>query len=162
MIRRPPRSTLFPYTTLFRSGKGMATPIALARVLRRAQPHDIEIDGKPRRVWMAFIGNCRYVPSGFAPAGRERLDDGRFDVRLITAERPLSRLRAAFAALTGTLQRSRVYEEHVLDSFELRSRDGALHLARDGETWDGPATVKVTKLSEPLAVFVPPRDGDGR
>src|SRR3712207_7652188 len=27
MIRRPPRSTLFPYTTLFRSVRGMAAPI---------------------------------------------------------------------------------------------------------------------------------------
>src|SRR2546426_3078946 len=27
MIRRPPRSTLFPYTTLFRSGKKMAVVI---------------------------------------------------------------------------------------------------------------------------------------
>src|SRR2546425_12941270 len=27
MIRRPPRSTLFPYTTLFRSGKAAETPI---------------------------------------------------------------------------------------------------------------------------------------
>src|SRR3712207_8795551 len=26
MIRRPPRSTLFPYTTLFRSGGGPAAP----------------------------------------------------------------------------------------------------------------------------------------
>src|SRR3989442_4548247 len=26
MIRRPPRSTLFPYTTLFRSGSGMGNP----------------------------------------------------------------------------------------------------------------------------------------
>src|SRR2546422_4049677 len=26
MIRRPPRSTLFPYTTLFRSGEGPARP----------------------------------------------------------------------------------------------------------------------------------------
>src|SRR3712207_8802086 len=29
MIRRPPRSTLFPYTTLFRSMPGSALPIAL-------------------------------------------------------------------------------------------------------------------------------------
>src|SRR2546430_2823708 len=27
MIRRPPRSTLFPYTTLFRSQSDMATPV---------------------------------------------------------------------------------------------------------------------------------------
>src|SRR3989441_2534832 len=35
MIRRPPRSTLFPYTTLFRSLRP-AIPAALERVLLRA------------------------------------------------------------------------------------------------------------------------------
>src|SRR2546426_8722612 len=36
MIRRPPRSTLFPYTTLFRSGAGTAPPgVALATGLGR-------------------------------------------------------------------------------------------------------------------------------
>src|SRR3712207_7264591 len=34
MIRRPPRSTLFPYTTLFRSGAG-AHPVARSRALVR-------------------------------------------------------------------------------------------------------------------------------
>src|SRR5687767_16034464 len=41
MIRRPPRSTLFPYTTLFRSGKEPATGITHARavvsILQRAK-----------------------------------------------------------------------------------------------------------------------------
>src|SRR5690349_23830610 len=36
MIRRPPRSTLFPYTTLFRSGARV--PAALLRELPRARP----------------------------------------------------------------------------------------------------------------------------
>src|SRR3712207_8882942 len=36
MIRRPPRSTLFPYTTLFRSGPRGADP--LPGVGRRARP----------------------------------------------------------------------------------------------------------------------------
>src|SRR3712207_7006060 len=31
MIRRPPRSTLFPYTTLFRSRRGLAGPVGPAR-----------------------------------------------------------------------------------------------------------------------------------
>src|SRR5690348_18484972 len=35
MIRRPPRSTLFPYTTLFRSGY----PRSVARVLLRSLRH---------------------------------------------------------------------------------------------------------------------------
>src|SRR3989442_12804799 len=36
MIRRPPRSTLFPYTTLFRSALGLVTPQFLARNRRYA------------------------------------------------------------------------------------------------------------------------------
>src|SRR5437762_5864272 len=31
MIRHPPRSTLFPYTTLFRSASSTTSPIAIAR-----------------------------------------------------------------------------------------------------------------------------------
>src|SRR3712207_7994644 len=38
MIRRPPRSTLFPYTTLFRSVRRRAGPHELV-VLRGARPH---------------------------------------------------------------------------------------------------------------------------
>src|SRR3712207_7751695 len=34
MIRRPPRSTLFPYTTLFRSGLDPALPLALLPHIR--------------------------------------------------------------------------------------------------------------------------------
>src|SRR2546430_13173297 len=34
MIRRPPRSTLFPYTTLFRSEHGIVVPALRARVER--------------------------------------------------------------------------------------------------------------------------------
>src|SRR2546422_8102311 len=40
MIRRPPRSTLFPYTTLFRSGRARETvpPSGAAPCSRRAGP----------------------------------------------------------------------------------------------------------------------------
>src|SRR2546426_4711313 len=38
MIRRPPRSTLFPYTTLFRSH----SPVKVAR-LRRPAPHHVAL-----------------------------------------------------------------------------------------------------------------------
>src|SRR2546427_1081063 len=43
MIRRPPRSTLFPYTTLFRSRGGRA-PTARPRPAR----HDRAVRGPPR------------------------------------------------------------------------------------------------------------------
>src|SRR5690348_18102834 len=49
MIRRPPRSTLFPYTTLFRSLAGIAVHgdvAAAARVARGAEHADaVEIHG---------------------------------------------------------------------------------------------------------------------
>src|SRR3712207_8584251 len=49
MIRRPPRSTLFPYTTLFRSPKAFQTsqydePLCTAGHL------DVEVDGETHRV----------------------------------------------------------------------------------------------------------------
>src|SRR3712207_8970945 len=49
MIRRPPRSTLFPYTTLFRSGPGEVDVLehAASRLLRLERlhgPHTVVID----------------------------------------------------------------------------------------------------------------------
>src|SRR5690349_23127537 len=52
MIRRPPRSTLFPYTTLFRS-RGTSGPRAPAARCRAASPrYDRPLRGRP--------GNCPY------------------------------------------------------------------------------------------------------
>src|SRR5262245_63986947 len=50
MIRRPPRSTLFPYTTLFRSGSASA-------VTRRARP------------------DCRPRPAGGRPTDAHRSEE---------------------------------------------------------------------------------------
>src|SRR2546430_6388280 len=50
MIRRPPRSTLFPYTTLFRSGAAESGGEVVARVARRVgQRPDLAV-GAPRRL----------------------------------------------------------------------------------------------------------------
>src|SRR5258708_15039302 len=56
MIRRPPRSTLFPYTTLFRSGSGRAEPKEdRLNVLENASvdKRDVEhaVIGRLRRGW---------------------------------------------------------------------------------------------------------------
>src|SRR3712207_8348419 len=42
MIRRPPRSTLFPYTTLFRSPLSDARPLRLPGELVRVSPSKVE------------------------------------------------------------------------------------------------------------------------
>src|SRR3989442_6364029 len=56
MIRRPPRSTLFPYTTLFRSGEVQSGTGAggcgrrLDRAPRRSEEHTSELQSRPHLV----------------------------------------------------------------------------------------------------------------
>src|SRR3712207_7883128 len=53
MIRRPPRSTLFPYTTLFRSlsydrpsARGACAPVPTSRGGRRSEEHTSELQSR--------------------------------------------------------------------------------------------------------------------
>src|SRR3712207_9478944 len=48
MIRRPPRSTLFPYTTLFRSARPKARPRAAARSDEDERPSLQPLSHRPR------------------------------------------------------------------------------------------------------------------
>jgi undecaprenyl-diphosphatase len=141
-----------------RIGKWPAVVVALMRMLRSYDPIDVEIDGKPACVWMAFIGNCRYHPSGFAPTWRETLDDGLLDFRYVDGSAPLARTRLILAVLTGGLGRTRVYHQSVAKKLRFRSLKGPLRLARDGETFDGPEEVVIQKHPERLAVYVPHQD----
>src|SRR5688572_31170181 len=59
MVRRPPRSTLFPYTTLFRSRAGLA----LDRLGIGSVQHLVSIDDNVRRLLPPSI---RYVSSATA------------------------------------------------------------------------------------------------
>src|SRR2546422_11706128 len=68
MIRRPPRSTLFPYTTLFRS----ALPRVGSRVEHRLQ-HSVRWEDA-RRSGAAAAG--RGVPGGAGSEGDPRSDHG--------------------------------------------------------------------------------------
>src|SRR5260370_31665324 len=68
MIRRPPRSTLFPYTTLFRSANDAETPHSLAvrfgtteGAIARANPAVFDPNGVSSGVRMRIPGNSTYV-----------------------------------------------------------------------------------------------------
>src|SRR5256884_8632430 len=70
MIRRPPRSTLFPYTTLFRSLKG---PEALEELIQLARYGWYAVTGNVpfaeddlRRILVDWLVGCRQVPSRLA------------------------------------------------------------------------------------------------
>src|SRR3712207_8057135 len=62
MIRRPPRSTLFPYTTLFRSA------VVGGRLMPRMSP------AKASRDWSLQNYSCGFL-SGFARFSRLRYED---------------------------------------------------------------------------------------
>ncbi|MDQ2826903.1 MAG: phosphatase PAP2 family protein, partial [Actinomycetota bacterium] len=136
-------------------GKWPAVAVALFGVLRGAEPLDLELDGERRKVWMIFVGNCRYHPYGFAPSWRERLDDGELDIRIVHGTQPWSRARLFVSVLTGRLARCGAYEQRFVRKMHVKSLDGRLRLARDGETFDGSEEFTICKADEPLLVYVP-------
>jgi undecaprenyl-diphosphatase len=139
-------------------GKWPAVMVALTRVLRSSTPIEVEIDGRKRKIWMIFIGNCSYRPSGFAPSWRERLDDGLLDIRTVDGSQPWARTRLLFAVLSGTLGKSRVYEHSLVKELNVRSLDGKpMRLARDGESFKGSSEFTVAKLDKFLLIYVPPQ-----
>jgi undecaprenyl-diphosphatase len=137
-----------------RYGKWPALLVALVKVLREREPVSVTIDGRERRIWAIFVGNCRYEPAGFAPAYRPDVDDGLLDVRVIDAERRFTAFRLILAVLTGTVARCRAYEQRLATRVEVRSEE-PLRLARDGETFDGSKEFTIRKRERPLLVYVP-------
>src|SRR3712207_8721632 len=63
MIRRPPRSTLFPYTTLFRSGFGQIA-VASATQLHDADLQAINSKNEPDRIRPARLEGVRVADGG--------------------------------------------------------------------------------------------------
>lgn len=139
-------------------GKWPAVFVALAKVLRSSTPIEVEIDGRRRKIWMIFIGNCSYRPVGFAPSWRERLDDGLLDVRTVDGSQPWARTRLLFAVLSGTLGKCRAYEHTLVKELSVRALDGKrMRLARDGETFKGSPEFTVRKLDKALPIYVTPK-----
>src|ERR1035437_8554795 len=74
MIRRPPRSTLFPYTTLFRSVRVLGDPVVLGvcerlRILAqqlRSEEHTSELQSRQYLVCRLLLEKTRSVNAGKA------------------------------------------------------------------------------------------------
>jgi len=76
----------------------------------------------------------------------------------VVGDRPFSRLRFVVHVMGGRLASCPVYREWRTDTITVRSPDGPLRLAADGETYDGPAALVVSKRRRALRVAVPPLD----
>jgi undecaprenyl-diphosphatase len=104
---------------------------------------------------MVFIGNGRYQPRGFAPSWRPALDDGLLDVRVLSADHPLARVRLLLSILTGRLTRSAAYSQSCVEQLRIRSDRDRLTLSRDGDSFEGSASFDVRKLRRKLVVYAP-------
>ena len=137
-------------------GKWPAVMVALVDVLRHSKPVDLLINGRRRRVWLLFAGNCRYEPSGAAPAYRPDLADGTLDVRLVDGSQPLARTRLIAAVLLGTLGRSRVYRAWSASELHIASLDGhPVPLCLDGEQTAATCAIRLVKRPKKLLVYRP-------
>src|SRR3712207_8173427 len=67
MIRRPPRSALFPYTTLFRSREELLGPLH--------GRHDLELLVVEARAALRADGQADQDPAGFGRARRRDVED---------------------------------------------------------------------------------------
>jgi diacylglycerol kinase family enzyme/membrane-associated phospholipid phosphatase len=114
-------------------GKPLAGVYAMFHTLRRDEPVRIKYDNCTLQTSLFFLGNSTYLPSGFAPARRTRMDDGLLDVRILETGRRLSRLRILVALALGRLERSPLYHELRVPEFKFTAVDGPTMLARDGE-----------------------------
>src|SRR6266511_5047527 len=77
MIRRPPRSTLFPYTTLFRSCRATSPSSCSVRCSRtpprstaRSEEHPSELQSRENLVCRLLLEKKKHQGGGLAPRDR--------------------------------------------------------------------------------------------
>ncbi|OBG68695.1 MULTISPECIES: bifunctional phosphatase PAP2/diacylglycerol kinase family protein [unclassified Mycobacterium] len=138
-----------------RIGKPLAGLYAMLHTLRNDQPVRISYDNKTLLTSLFFLGNSLYLPTGFAPSRRTRMDDGLIDVRMLEAGRRLSRTRILTALALGRLERSPLYHELQVPEFAFSAVDGPTVIAYDGEVGDEYEKASFTAKYRVLPVFRP-------
>src|SRR3712207_9204475 len=99
MIRRPPRSTLFPYTTLFRSAcTTIERALGMSVVARPWYKQAQEADGFV--VTDFFIGAVRGQPASMATYSSRSPRTGRPQTYAITLDRKSTRLNSSHANIS--------------------------------------------------------------
>ncbi|WP_231386651.1 diacylglycerol/lipid kinase family protein [Gordonia polyisoprenivorans] len=127
-------------------------PPTILHVLRHSRPQRIRVDGEDLDVTLFLLGNSMYGSSGFAPARRERLDDGLLDVRFLVAGGRWAFARLVFGLLSGRLQRSRSYREMQVPEFSFSSEEPVV-VAHDGEIGESYREATFTVAYRALKVY---------
>ncbi|KZS69274.1 phosphoesterase [Mycobacterium kansasii] len=138
-----------------RIGKPLASIYATLHTLRNDQPVRIRYDNKTVHTSLFFLGNSVYLPTGFAPARRTRMDDGLIDVRSLETGRRLATVRILGALALGRLQRSPLYHELQVPEFSFAAVDGPTVVAHDGEVGEEYDKASFSAKYRALPVFRP-------
>jgi undecaprenyl-diphosphatase len=140
-----------------RIGKPLAGFYAMLHALRSDQPVRIRYDNKTLLTSLFFLGNSLYLPTGFTPSRRSRMDDGLIDVRILEAGRRFATIRILTAIALGRLQRSPLYHELQVPEFSFSAVDAPTVIAHDGEVGDEYRDASFTAKYRILPVFRPLR-----
>jgi undecaprenyl-diphosphatase len=136
-------------------GKPLASAYAMFHTARREASVRIRYDNKTLQTSLFFLGNSVYLPSGFAPSRRTRMDDGLIDVRILETGRRFSMLRILTSLVLGRLVRSPLYHERQVPEFSFTSVDGAIPIAHDGEVETNCEEASFKSMYRALPVFRP-------
>ncbi|MFE3445603.1 bifunctional phosphatase PAP2/diacylglycerol kinase family protein [Nocardia sp. NPDC059180] len=142
-----------------RLGKWPAAAVALFRVLSRAQPLHVIIDGERVEIWMLFVGNGTYMPGHQVPTARPLLHGGTLDVRYLRADLPLSRTRLIWSTITGSLEHSHTYVHRRVARMRVQVVGADVSLATDGEVNHRVKDLTISSEAGALGVFRPAEPG---
>ncbi|MGW2260655.1 phosphatase PAP2 family protein [Streptomyces sp. NPDC004749] len=137
-----------------RIGGWPAGLLAAGKVLRGEHQLDATFEGRRRKLWLLFAGNCLYQQVGPTPGHRHDLADGLLDVRIVHGGR-LPGMRLLAAALAGPLSRSPVHAAERMRRLRIRDIEPGTPLAFDGELAEAPPELTVDKDLEALTVYRP-------
>ena len=136
-------------------GKPVAGVVAMFRTFAAGTPTTLVVDGVRHKLWILYVGRGRYYPRDHAPLVRPVLDDGVFDLRLITADESFARLRLLWSVLTGTVATSRITHLSESTSIRVEPGDTTMVLAVDGEVMPGVRGVEFSVLPGALTYYSP-------
>ncbi|MFJ5957375.1 phosphatase PAP2 family protein [Paenarthrobacter sp. NPDC092416] len=136
-------------------GKPLAGVVASLRTFAVNSPTTLTVDGVKHKLWILYLGRGRYYPSDHAPLRRPVLDDGVFDLRMITADEPFARARLLWAVLTGTVAASKVTHLTEATAITVEAIGEPLVLAVDGEPKPGVRSAQFTVKAGELRVYSP-------
>jgi diacylglycerol kinase family enzyme/membrane-associated phospholipid phosphatase len=136
-------------------GKPLAGVVAMFRTFAAGSPTTLVVDGVRHRLWILYIGRGRYYPRDHAPLVRPVLDDGVFDLRMITADESFARLRLLWSVLTGTVATSRITHLSEATRIRVEPADSTMVLAVDGEVMPAVRAVEFTVRPGALTYYSP-------